>query len=105
MPGKNRHRKPTVWELCNRIYRQQLEVRALVRDLQCEVQCVGASQKIHALVAAHCERLLKENETLKVVIAANDYMARALPRRDAEPSGDYTDSIDVAETFRSGNRL
>jgi hypothetical protein len=82
MPGRNRHRKPSVWALCNRIYRQQLDVRALVRALQGEAQRLGKNQQIHARVAAHCERLLRENETLKAVIAANECMAQALPRRN-----------------------
>lgn len=90
MPGVNRHRPPGSRLLFNRIYRQQKELEAVVVKLRADIVELKASHAIHEVVAQHCRRLIKENATYAHVVAANQFMSAALPRRPAPPDLDCT---------------
>jgi hypothetical protein len=81
MPGANRHRAPTATQLFERVYRRQIKMEEVIRDLKAEVARLGARTEINAALANHCKRLLLEKATLLKVIEANRFMAAALPRR------------------------
>lgn len=92
MPGRNRHRPPTIEQMFNRIYRQQLEVKANVASIKEHgilvavlLEQLAARTQLTEILAAHVARLLLEKQTLMQLVEANRDMAAALPRRESIP--------------------
>jgi hypothetical protein len=82
MPGKNRHRKPTTVMLFNRLYRQQLQLAQNQIEMRADIDRLLKRTEILVVLTDHCQRLVREKETLLKLVQANRYMAEAIPRID-----------------------
>ncbi len=77
MPGKHRHRPPTPTMLFNRTYRQQLKLAKAVEAMREEIARLNSRSQTFVVIVNHCERLVREKETLLRLVQANQYMMGA----------------------------
>ncbi len=59
-----RHAKPTSAQLLNRVYRQQIALRAQIESIASGQAMLSERMESFRVLADHCARLLREKETL-----------------------------------------
>jgi hypothetical protein len=63
--------------LFNRTYRQQLKLAKAVEAMREEIARLNSRSQTFVVIVNHCERLVREKETLLRLVQANQYMMGA----------------------------